>query len=243
MATELEHSRHGALVAPTRTPAGTQPYTDNGALQRDATQRPVTWHSAVLPTPAESPSRRAPNLALAGLQLALGYEWLASGMDKLLYGPFSRALGPLLTGTLRNSAIPAPFADLLRAAVLPHAAVFAILVEWGETLTGLGLIAAGGAALLAPWAGRRLGRQAVRWVARGHRALDQLAVAAAMAAGAMGLSFYALDGAPTPWFTPSIAFGGALDVGLLLALGSAVLLAAAAGEWLRRHARVMLAPE
>ena len=243
MATELEHSRHGALVAPTRTPAGTRPYADDSALHRDATQRPVTRRSATLPTPAKSSSRRAPNLALAGLQLLLGYEWLASGVDKLLYGTFPRALGPLLTGTLRAGTIPAPFVDLLRAAILPHAAVFAVLVEWGETLTGLGLIAAGVAALLAPWAERRLGRQAARWVARGRRILDQLAVAAAAAAGVMGLSFYALDGVPTPWFTPSIAFGGALDTGLLLALGSAVLLAAAAGEWLRRHARAMLAPE
>jgi hypothetical protein len=184
-----------------------------------------------------------PDLALAGLQLVLGYEWLVSGADKLLYGTFSQALGPLLTGTLRNSAIPAPFADVLRAAVVPHAAVFAILVEWGETLTGLGLIAAGAAALLAPWAERRLGWQAARWVTRGHQIVDSLAVAAAAAAGVMGLSFYALDGAPTPWFTPSIAFGGALDTGLLLTLGSAVLLAAAVGQWLRRPARGVLASE
>jgi uncharacterized membrane protein YphA (DoxX/SURF4 family) len=232
MATELEHARHGALVAPRRSPPDTLPDAGDGAQWRTVTLRPTTQRTAVRPAPAQSAGRQAPNVALAGLQLVLGYEWLVSGVDKLLYGTFPRALGPLLTSTLRAGTIPAPFAGLLRAVVLPHGAIFAVFVEWGETLAGLGLIAAGVAAVIAPWAGRRLSRQAAGWVAREHRIINGLAVAAAAGAGVMGLTFYALDGIPTPWFTPSIAFGGALDVGLLLTLGSAVVLATAASEWL-----------
>jgi hypothetical protein len=54
----------------------------------------------------------------------------------------------------------------------------------------------------------------------------------------MGLSFYLLDGAPAQWFVPSVAFGGALDTGLMLAVGSAVVLAdaAASGLFRRGHA-------
>ena len=69
-------------------------------------------------------------------------------------------------------------------------------------------------------------------------AIEWLAAGAALGAGLMGLTFYLLDGAPSQWFMPSIAFGGALDTGLLLAAGSAVLLAdaVAGGQFRRGHA-------
>src|SRR5258708_13506599 len=37
-----------------------------------------------------------PNIALAGLQLLIGYEWLLAGGDKLLLGPFPAQLGAIL---------------------------------------------------------------------------------------------------------------------------------------------------
>lgn len=176
-----------------------------------------------------------PNLTVVGLQLILGYEWLASGVDKLLYGRFPATLGQLLGGVLHGGPLPAPFAALLRAAVLPNSIVFGLLVEWGETLAGLGLLAAGLAALLAAPAGRRLPPASARLFARGRRLAERLAPAAAGGAGVMAVSFYLLDGAPAAWLMPSVAFGGALDTGLLLALASVALLAEPAGKWLRRR--------
>ncbi len=193
---------------------------------------------------------RSHMIALAGLQLLLGYEWLVSGIDKLLYADFPGALGGLLASTLQGGRIPAPFAALLRAVVLPHGAAFGVLVEWGETLAGLGLIVGALVALLAPVLRGRLAPVApearwLAWLALGERALAWLEPAAALAAALMGLSFYLLDGAPAQWPMPSVAFGGALDTGLLLALGSVVLLADAAVGWrsgrmrpARAHARV-----
>jgi len=65
------------------------------------------------------------------------------------------------------------------------------------------------------------------------RLLDVLAPLAAPAAGLLGLSFFFLDGLPTPWFTPSIAYGGAIDTGLFLAAASVVI---AVSRLTRRHA-------
>jgi hypothetical protein len=228
-APRITHTRREATVWRTRHGGGVSRRRRTGEPDRRSERMVARTHT----------------IALAGLQLLLGYEWLVSGVDKLLYADFPGTLGALLASTLQGGHIPAPFAALLRAVVLPHGAAFGVLVEWGETLAGLGLIAGALVALLAPVLRGRLMPVVARWLALSERALAWLAPAAALAAALMGLSFYLLDGAPPQWPMPSVAFGGALDTGLLLALGSAVLLADAAAGWrsdrmrpARTHARV-----
>ena len=179
---------------------------------------------AVTPKAARMPLA-APAIALAGLELLVGYEWLVSGVDKLLFGGFPSALHGLLAQTLGGGQLPGFFAALLRTLVLPQAVAFGYLIEWGETLAGLGLIAAAIVALVRPLARRYL---AGRWQTAfdtADRLLDWLSPIAAAGAGLLGLSFFFLDGLPSPWFTPSIAYGGAVDTGLFLAAASVVLLA------------------
>jgi hypothetical protein len=195
-----------------------------------------------VPTQAEATPRVAPTappisvpVVRIGLQLALGYEWLASGLDKVLYGRFPTTLGSQLAGILHGGAIPASFAALLRVVALPHPVFFGLLVEWGEALAGLGLLAAALAALLAPTLERRLAPGARVWIARTHRALDALALAAAAGTVLLGISFYLLDGAPPFWLVPSVAFGGAVDTGLLLAALAVPLLLAPLLAWARRR--------
>lgn len=166
----------------------------------------------------------APNVALAGLELLVGYEWLASGVDKLLFGSFPGALGGLLAPTLSGGRLPGFFVALLRALVVPNAVAFGYLIEWAETLAGLGLIAAGMIALLRPLVRRRLVGGWAAAFALAERLLYRLALIAAAGTALLGLSFFFLDGLPAPWFTPSIAYGGALDTGLFLAATSVVLL-------------------
>ena len=103
------------------------------------------------------------------------------------------------------------------------------------------VLAAGLAAFGAVPVERLLPEALARWVARGHEVIVRLAVVAAAGTGAMGLSFYLLNGAPAAWFTPSVAFGGALDTGLLLALMSLVLLAEPAEAWLWRRSQAQRA--
>lgn len=165
------------------------------------------------------------NIALAGLELLIGYEWLVSGVDKLLYSGFPGTLSNLLASALSGGRLPGFFAALLRVLVMSSAVVFGYLIEWGETLAGLGLIAAGLVELLRPTAKQRLTGAWSAAFAHGARLLDALAPVAAAGAGLLGLSFFLLDGLPSPWFMPSIAYGGALDTGLFLAAASVVLLA------------------
>ena len=105
---------------------------------------------------APLPGVSIPNLALAGLQLLIGYEWLVSGVDKVLLGAFPDRMGGLLTAAISGGRLPGFFAALLQNLVLPNAYFFGVMIEWGETLAGLGLVAAGLVTLLRPLAERHL---------------------------------------------------------------------------------------
>jgi hypothetical protein len=201
---------------------------------------------AALPSPASSlpRTRHRPPFAFAGLQLLLGYAWLLAGVDKLLLGNFPAQLAQTLTGTLHGGALPGFFAGFLRAIVLPNGPLFGFLVEYSETLAGLGLIAAGLAILFAPRLERRAVPPLAHWIACMRRLLVALGTLAALGTVLLGTTYYLLDGAPFQGFMPSIAFDGALDPGLQLALGSLVLLAAAVLGGARRSSRPQqLAPQ
>jgi len=175
---------------------------------------------------APLPGVSVPNIALAGLQMLVGYEWLVSGVDKLLLGTFPDSISGLLTAAISGGRIPGFFAALLHSLVLPNAQFFGVVIEWSETLAGLGLIAAGLATLLRPLAERYLKLRAALFFSYGAHLLDLLAPFAAAGAGLLGLSFFLLDGLPLPWFAPSIAYGGAIDTGLFLAVASVILIMA-----------------
>jgi thiosulfate dehydrogenase [quinone] large subunit len=178
-------------------------------------------HSAPLETWATGP--QPPNIALAGLQIIVGYEWLLAGGDKLLLGGFPAQLGKLLLTLVGSGQLLGFFAAILRELVVPNAVLFGYLIEWGETLAGLGLLTAGLLALLRPLVERSLGGRSAAMYVSGLRLVENLAPIAALGAGLLGLSYFFLDGLPKPWFVPSIAFGGSIDVGLFLAAASMVL--------------------
>lgn len=66
----------------------------------------------------------------------------------------------------------------------------------------------------------------------GLRLVERLALLAAIGTGLLGLSYFFLDGLPWPWFVPSIAFGGSIDMGLFLAAASVVLVVS---HFVQRH--------
>ncbi len=168
-------------------------------------------------------STQTPNMALAGLQLIVGYAWLLAGVDKLLFGVFPAQLGGLLRTAVSGGHLPGFLVAILQGLVVPNAVLFGYLIEWGETLAGLVLVTAGLVALLRPLAWRYLGDTSAAVFLSGARLLEKLAPLAATGAGLLGLSYFFLDGLPKPWFVPSIAFGGAIDTGLFLAAASVVL--------------------
>ena len=165
-----------------------------------------------------------PNIALAGLQLLLGYEWLLAGGDKLLLGAFPAQLSGMLLALVGGGHLVGFFAAILQGLVAPNAVLFGYLIELGETLAGLGLMAAGLVTLFRPLAGRYLRGTSATMFVFGDRLLERLAPIAAIGAGLLGVSYFFLDGLPKPWFVPSVAFGGSIDTGLFLAVASVVLI-------------------
>jgi hypothetical protein len=196
---------------------------------------PHVQHRLPLHLPGRPPLRPAPqgtraidthipNIALAGLQLLVGYEWLLAGGDKLLLGAFPAQLGGMLLTLVSGGHLVGFFAAILQGLVAPNAMLFGYLIELSETLAGLGLMAAGLVALLRPLAGRYLSGTSATVFVFGDRLLERLAPIAAIGAGLLGVSYFFLDGLPQPWFVPSVAFGGSIDTGLFLAVASVVLI-------------------
>jgi hypothetical protein len=232
MATQIEPVQHDTQTRTRRPRPVHLPH-----ITRNPSAHRIRRRSAVpIPAPIHTPAATAaPNRALAALELLIGYEWLLSGVDKLLYGTFPQQLGTLLHGTLAGNSLPSFFAAILRTLVMPNAALFGVLIEWAETLAGIGLIVAGLVALLGPLAERRLHGPLANAYRAGLHLLHALLPVAAVGTALLSLSFYLLDGAPTAWFAPSVAYGGALDTGLFLAIASLIILLSQSGR--RRAAK------
>ena len=187
--------------------------------------RHLPRRSHLRPGPRETRTTgiQPPNIALAGLQMLIGYEWLLAGGDKLLLGGFPAQLGKLLLTIVNGGQLLGFFASILRELMVPNAVLFGYLIELGEVLAGLGLVTAGLLALLRPLVERSRGGRNRAMFLSGFQLVERLAPLAAVGAGLLGLSYFLLDGLPKPWFVPSIAFGGSIDMGLFLAAASVVL--------------------
>ena len=184
---------------------------------------PRRSHLRSVPLETKATGTQPQNIALAGFQIIIGYEWLLAGGDKILLGGFPAQLGELLRTIVDNGHLPGFFVAILQGLVVPHAVLFGYLIEWGETLAGLGLVIAGLLALLLPPVKRSIGGGNAAIFVSGFRLVERLASIAALGAGLLGLSYFFLDGLPIPWFAPTIAFGGSIDMGLFLAAASVVL--------------------
>ncbi|WP_206832369.1 hypothetical protein [Alicyclobacillus fructus] len=85
----------------------------------------------------------------AWILLVVGYEWLVSGVNKVLAHGFVRGLGAELASAEHD--LPYRFyASLLDHVFVPHAAFFAWLVMVGELASGVALLMAGLVALIRP---------------------------------------------------------------------------------------------
>src|SRR3989449_3771595 len=202
------------MITPTNTQIEARPATPT--IEREPHLRPA-------PLDKRTTGIRTPNIALVGLQLIIGYEWLLVGGDKLLLGNFPAQLRGLLLTSVSGGHLAGFFVTILQGLVAPNSLLFGYLIESGETLAGLGLIAAGLVALLRPLAGLYLSGTSAALFVYGDRLLQRLAPIAAIGAGLLGLSYFFLDGLPAPWFVPTIAFGGSIDNGLFLAAASVIL--------------------
>ena len=150
------------------------------------------------------PSRRE---ALAGLflvQLVLGYEWFASGLSKLIRGDFPGGLADELRDKSEGAA--GWYRSFLDGAVIPHSHAFGYVIEISELVTGVGLMGAAFAWLLAR--GRLQGRSGA--------AVLLTTAAAALAAIVMAVNFHLANGGAQPWGLPGESFEEAVDLDSLI---------------------------
>jgi thiosulfate dehydrogenase [quinone] large subunit len=164
-------------------------------------------------------------LGLAVVEAVIGYEWLLSALNKMLSPDFASGLAQQLVIAMRGNP-NSWWVALSKNLVLPHTQLFAVLVEVGELLVGLGFFAG---ALL--WASGRFP------VARWARYLN-LAVLAALVGGTlMTANYYVMSGETWPLLNPGDPFDEGLSIDGLLTLITVGLFAVHAVPLWRRRPR------
>lgn len=78
--------------------------------------------------------------ALLLVQVCIGYEWLVSGLSKLVHGDFPSGLAAELRDM--SAAAPGWYRNFLNEAVIPHAVAFGYAIEIAEVAIGIVLLVA-----------------------------------------------------------------------------------------------------
>jgi hypothetical protein len=138
------------------------------------------------------------------VQLLVGYEWFVSGLTKVARGGFPSGLASELRD--KSAGAPGWYRSFLDGSIIPNASAFGYLIEIGELLVGLALIAA-----------------ALVWLTRWERLSDAGRVAvlvttvlASLVAIFMAVNFHLANGAPHPWLIPKDGFDEGIDLDSLL---------------------------
>ena len=77
-------------------------------------------------------------ISLLLVQVCIGYEWLVSGLTKIVHGDFPAGLAAELRDM--SNAAPGWYRSFLDGAVIPHAAAFGYAIEIGELAIGFALL-------------------------------------------------------------------------------------------------------
>lgn len=155
----------------------------------------------------ENALRGGGRLGLIGLlliQILIGYEWFMSGVVKIVRGGFPGGLADELTE--KSEGIGGWYRSFLDDAVIPNAQAFGYLIELGELLIGVALIAAALTWLLA-WE---------RLPVNGRKAVLLVTLLAAVGGVFMNVNFHLANGSAHPWLIPSDGFDEGVDLDSLL---------------------------
>ncbi len=160
---------------------------------------------------------RLPLVGLLLVQLIVGYEWLMSGVTKIVRGGFPAGLASELKD--KSEGASSWYKSFLDGTVIPHASTFGYLIEISELLVGLGLVLA-----------------ALIWLLRWERLPEPGRVAvllvtalASFAAIFMAVNFHLANGAPHPWLIPQSGFDEGIDLDSLLPAVQLVLIGVSVG--------------
>lgn len=126
-------------------------------------------------------------VGLLAIQIFLGYEWLWSGLSKVLSGTFVSGLADVLTD--KSSSLSGWYKSFLDGVVIPNGQLFGYVVMAGELALGVTLIG-----VAAVWL--------TRWSRLSHRSRQLvlgLIVLAGVAAVLLNANLHLLNGATHPW--------------------------------------------
>jgi thiosulfate dehydrogenase [quinone] large subunit len=143
---------------------------------------------------------------LALTEAAIGYEWLLSGLNKLLSPDFSTGLAHELQSDLDGNP-NSWYVSLAKTVFIPNAHLLAPLVELGELLVGGGLFV--GAFL---WLSGRFP------VARWARLLNLGVIMALLGGILMSVNYAVMGGDTLPGINPGNPFNEGLSIDSLLAM-------------------------
>ncbi len=72
--------------------------------------------------------------------LAIGYEWLASGIDKIASGKFVSGLHEEMLGAIKDGGPYSFYTGFLKSVAIPNSTALGYFIEIGELLTGAAFI-------------------------------------------------------------------------------------------------------
>ncbi len=168
-------------------------------------------------------------LGLLAVQIFLGYEWLMSGLSKVLAGDFASGLAGTLSDQTKDMS--GSYKSFIDGVVIPNGPAFGYLVMAGELALGLVLI---GAALL--------------WITRwsrmnyaGRQVVLGLIVLAGFVAIFMNVNFHIAGGASHPWLIAADPNGEGVDLDSLMPIIQ-IIISGTAFAFLRRLRATRTAP-
>ena len=179
---------------------------------------------------ASSASSSVPLAAVLAVQSVVAYEWLNSAFTKIVHGGFATGLADQLA---KNSdGAPGWYRAVLDTVVIPNGAIFGYLIEAGELLIGIGLIATAAVLFVN---GRRLSVGTLR-------ALLGVVAAVALGGAFMNLNFSLFSGDPPVWSLGSDTFSEGIGIdGVLMLMQLAMAGSAAALVYSLRERRAVTA--
>ena len=150
-------------------------------------------------------------LGLLAVQFFLGYEWLLSGLSKLLKPGFVYAFKDDLV--FRSSSVPAWYRSVLEGIAIPNSETVAAFIVIGELFLGASLIAA--AAL---WA--------LRWQhfsLAGRSVILLMIIAAGVVAIVANVNYHIYTSASHPWVIAADPFEEGVDLDSLMPVLQVIL--------------------
>ena len=145
------------------------------------------------------------------VQVIIGYEWLVSGLVKIVRGDFTAGLGGELAEKVEGTY--GWYSSLLENVVVPNASILGWIIETTEVLIGIAFIVV---PLLWFFAQQRLSDRL--W-----KTVFVLTAIAAIGGIFMALNFHLANGYVHPWMFPTDSFEEGVDFDTFLAAMNAVV--------------------